>query len=195
MGKSFQAGRSNRNRKKGTSGASTSDAKPKFVAPTSGHEDVYFTTGSTKDAAAFQDTVQKLSRHVSTAVGWKQDPTLGKAMTNLWDPMFKPPSRTVRKYYKNMDGKEVTDQATEGTKNVKVMDDLDYAVETGEYSCKISRCETQLEAWSDNNAKGYALVLQHCPDKLQAKLKNQEAWLAIDDVKSVVRLLVLIRDF
>ena len=89
-------GRSNRNRKKGTSGGSTPVAKPKFVAPTSGHEDVHFTTGSTKDAVAFQDTVRKLARHVSTAAGWKQGPTPGKAMTNLQDPVFNPLSRPVR---------------------------------------------------------------------------------------------------
>ena len=83
MGKSFRAGRSNRHRKKGASGGSTSDAKPKFVAPTSGYEDVYFTTRSTKDVVAFQDTVQKLARHVLTATGWKQGPMLGKAMTDL----------------------------------------------------------------------------------------------------------------
>ena len=108
MDKSFRAGRSNRNRKKGTSGGSTSDAKPKFVALTSGHEDVHFTTGSTKDAAAFQDTIQKLARHVSPTAGWKQGPTLGKAMTDLWDPVFNPPSRTVKNYYKHTDGKETT---------------------------------------------------------------------------------------
>ena len=107
-------GRSNRNRKKGTSGGSTPVTKPKFVAPTSGHEDVYFTTGSTKDAAAFQDTVQKLARHVSTAAGWKQGPTLGKAMTDLRDPAFNPPTRSVRKYFKNTDDAETKDQATGG---------------------------------------------------------------------------------
>ena len=83
MTKSFRAGRSNRIRKKGTSGGSTSVAKSKFVAPTSGHADVYFTTGSTKDATAFQDTVQKLARHVSTTVGRRQGLMLGKAMTDL----------------------------------------------------------------------------------------------------------------
>merc|ERR1712194_660143 len=86
------------------------------------------------------------------------------------------------------------DRATDGKANISVMDDLDYAVETGDYSHKISRYETQLEAWSNNDAKGYALVLQHCPDELQAKLKNQEAWAAIDDARGVVRLLVLLRD-
>ena len=83
MVKSGRVGRYTRNRKKGASGESTLTTKSKFVAPTSGHEDVYFTTGSTKYAAAFQGTVQKLARHVSTAAGWEQGPTLGKAMSDF----------------------------------------------------------------------------------------------------------------
>ena len=78
MVKGGRAGRYNRNRKKEASGGSWLATKPKSVTPTSGHEDVYFTTGSTKDVAAFQGTVQKLARHVSTAAGWKQGPMLGK---------------------------------------------------------------------------------------------------------------------
>ena len=74
------------------------------------------------------------------------------------------------------------------------MDDLDYVIETEEYSHKISCHETQLEVWGDNDVKGYALVLQHYPEELQAELKNQEAWAVIDDARSVVRLLILIRD-
>ena len=123
-------GRSNRNRKKGTSGGSTPVAKPKFVAPTSGHEDVYFTTGSTKDAAAFQDTVQKLARHVSTAAGWKQGPILGKAITNLKDPVFDQPTRPVKTYFDNVDDTETKARATGEKKNSEVMDDLDYGIET-----------------------------------------------------------------
>ena len=42
-----------------------------FEAPTAGLESVYFTTGSTKDAAEFKDTVEKLSRNVVTNA-WKQ---------------------------------------------------------------------------------------------------------------------------
>ena len=70
--------------------------KSKFVAPTLGHEDVYFTTGSTKDAAAFQVTVQKLAWHVSTAARWKRGSTLGKTITDLRDSVFNPLSRPVR---------------------------------------------------------------------------------------------------
>ena len=77
----------------------------------------------------------------------------------LRDPVFSPPSRPVRQYYQNTDGTVTMDRATVGTKSVAVMDDLNYAINTGEYSRKISRYETQLEVWGENDAKGYALVL------------------------------------
>ena len=108
--------------------------------------------------------------------------------------MFNLPSRTVRQYYQHTDGEVTTDRATAGTSNVTVMDDLDYTIKTGEYSRKISYYKTQLEVWGDNNVKGYSLDLQHCPEKLQAKLKNTEAWVVIGNAMSVVRLLILIRD-
>ena len=119
-----------RNQKKGASGESTSATKSKFMAHTSGHKDVYFTTGSTKDAVAFQGTVQKLARHVSTVVGRKQGLMVGKAMINLRDLLFNPPSRPVRQYY-NMNSMVTTNRATARTKNIVVMDDLDYKNETG----------------------------------------------------------------
>ena len=97
--KSGDAGRYNRNRKKEASGESTLGTKSNFVSPTSGHTDVYFTTKSTKDVTTFQCMVQKLARHVSTAAGWKQGPTLKKAMTDLQDPVNSLLSRPVRQYY------------------------------------------------------------------------------------------------
>ena len=45
--------------------------------------------------------------------------------------MFSPPTRTIRIYYQNTDGEVATDRVTAGAKNVKVMDDLDYAVKPG----------------------------------------------------------------
>ena len=58
--------------------------------------------------------------------------------------MFDPPSRPVQQYYKT-DGTVTTDWATAGTKNVTVIDDLDYAIEIREYSHKISCHEIKLE--------------------------------------------------
>ena len=37
----------------------------KYVAPTANHHDVLFTSGTTKDAAEFKDTVQILTRDFS----------------------------------------------------------------------------------------------------------------------------------
>ena len=120
-----QRGERHKGRRKVSTGGTTPASKLKFVAPNSGHKDVYFTTGSTKEPVAFQDTVQKLARHLSTPAGRKQGPTLGKAMTDPKDPMCDPPTRLVQKYYKNTNGTETRDWVTGGTKNVAVMDDLD----------------------------------------------------------------------
>ena len=45
----------------GGAGSSGGAASTKFTAPTSGLEDVYFTWGTTKDAAKFEDTVSNLA--------------------------------------------------------------------------------------------------------------------------------------
>ena len=100
----------------------------------------------------------------------------------------------MRESYRNIDGKVMKGLATDGTKNGTVMDDQDYAFETGEYSHKISRYDPQLKVWRGNDTKGCVLVLKHCPEELQAKLNNQEARAAIDDARSVERLHILIRD-
>ena len=59
----------------------------------------------------------------------------------------------------------------------------------------MAQYEAQTDISEDNNAKGYALVLQHCPDELETKLRNQEAWAVIEDARSIVDLLILIRNF
>ena len=61
MAKGGHGGGYNKNQKRGTPGGSGSATKLTFVTLTSGHEDVYFTTESTKDAMVFQDMVQKLA--------------------------------------------------------------------------------------------------------------------------------------
>ena len=79
----------------------TATERKKYAAPTANHHDILFTSGTTKDAAEFKDTVQILARHMSTASGWKQGPTLAKAMTDLAAPVYVEPSRPERKHYLN----------------------------------------------------------------------------------------------
>ena len=58
-------------RKSGRNGGrkATATTRKEYVAPTANHHDVLFTSGTTKDAAEFKDTVQILARHESTASG------------------------------------------------------------------------------------------------------------------------------
>ena len=49
-------------------GNSGSACTTKFTAPMSRLEDVYFTWGTAKDAAKFEDMVSKLTRHMGTSL-------------------------------------------------------------------------------------------------------------------------------
>ena len=51
----------------GGAGGSGGASAMKFTTPTLGLEDMYFTWGTTKDAAKFEDTVSKLTRHAGTS--------------------------------------------------------------------------------------------------------------------------------
>ena len=65
-------GKTQQRRSRKSTKSTAKDLNPgSFEAPTVGLELVYFTVGSTKDAAEFKDTVEKLSRHVATTA-WKQ---------------------------------------------------------------------------------------------------------------------------
>ena len=62
-------GKKNKRKQRTVGGAGSSDGAGtmKFTAPASGFEDVYFTWGTAKDAAKFEDTVSKLAWHVGTS--------------------------------------------------------------------------------------------------------------------------------
>ena len=71
---------------------------------------------------------------MSTASGWKQGPTLAKAMTDLEAPVYIEPARPFRKYYLKSDSTViVTDRMSEGLLNKPVQDDFDWSIETDGY--------------------------------------------------------------
>ena len=109
--------------------------------------------------------------------------------------MYTGAARSVKTYYLNTNTTQSTNnRMSGGTLNEPIKDDFDWSIETDGYKRKTARHEAQIDLWADNNAKGYSLVLQHCPDKLETELRNQEAWVKIDAARSVVDLLILIRD-
>ena len=177
-------------------GTSITQAKKKFTAPTPGYEDVYFTLGSTKDAAQFQETVNKLSRCVGTQ-SWKKASVLSKAMCNLVAPIYTAPTRPVRQYMTGAAGTRV--QTTErmtvtGFINDPMVGDIDCKLTVDEYLKKKKKHDNNEECWTENNARGFNLVLQHSPPELEAELRNSNSWLTTKNERSVVKLLLMIRD-
>ena len=92
MGKKAKRARQRNAAGSGGSGAATTK---KFTAPTSGLEDVYFTWGTAKDAAKFEDTVSQLARYVGTQP-WKLSSVASKAMSAIEAPVIASPTRPGR---------------------------------------------------------------------------------------------------
>ena len=69
-----------------TGGASAeASAANEYTAPTSGLSNVLFTRGTTRDAARFTDTLNKLARYVGVQA-WSQSTVTAKAMIELVAP-------------------------------------------------------------------------------------------------------------
>ena len=84
-------------KKLGPVSSAPNTTKKTFRALTKGYEDVFFTSGTAKDAAQFMETVEQLSQYVATS-GWKQASALAKVMTDLKDPSLVALVRPTRTY-------------------------------------------------------------------------------------------------
>ena len=116
-------------------GTPTSPTKKKFTAPTPGYEDVYFTSGPTKDAAQFQGTVNKLSRCVGTQC-WKKASVLSKAMGDLVAPVYTGPTRPSRQYMTGAAGSRTRTfnrMNDAGELNTPTVGDIDYRLTVDEF--------------------------------------------------------------
>ena len=88
-------GKKGKMRQRAVGGAGSPAGTTKFTAPTSGLEDVFFTWGTAKDAAKFEDTVSKLARHVDTSP-WPQSFVASKVVSTLETPEFEEPAVPTR---------------------------------------------------------------------------------------------------
>ena len=170
-----------------------------FTAPTSGLEDVFFTWGTAKDAAKFEDTVSKLARHVGTSP-WPQSSVASKAMSTLKSPEFQEPTIPTREYWKDPEQtiktKDKTRPGPESTvvNNVPVLEDWERGLGVEQYKADRKVYSEQVMAWKENKAKCYYLVLSHCPRALEHQLKNSTKWDETESNQDVVALLQMIRD-
>ena len=114
-------------------------------------------------------------------------------MLELKSPPLIAPVRPVKEY--RMKGAKTLDRFnTDGKENTSVLDDAEYKLDLNLFvvASKTHLLETQ--AWKENNACVYNLVLQHCPNDLEAELRNHTKWDATELTQYVIALLGKIRD-
>ena len=87
----------------------------------------FLTSGASKDAAQFMDTVDQLSRYVAT-LGWKQASALAKFVTDLKDPTMVAPVSSTRTYLNGSrpDAVKTTDWITLIVVNTPMVDNINY---------------------------------------------------------------------
>ena len=189
----------NKKGKRRTSGLGRAAAATtkKFSAPTQGLEDVYFTWGTAKDAAKFEETVSALARHVGTQP-WKHSLLASKAMSSLSEPVIAEPDRPVREYWTDGTQTAKTNNAvsddTPPVPLVPVKEDWDHDIDVDDYKSKRKSFRERKEAWEENRAKCYYLVLSHCPKELETELRNSSKWTAAEEEQDVIALLLMVRD-
>ena len=150
-----------------------------YTAPTAGLKNVLFTRGTKRDAARFNNSLNTLARHVGVQA-WSQSTVTAKAMIELVAPSWTQPTKPVRMYYVTPTTLvPATDPMTQtvrrfvtGTviKNVAVDDDIDWKMTLSEWIVKEQQYQKDEEAWTENSARMYNLVLGHCPPELRAEM-------------------------
>ena len=109
-------------------------------------------------------------------------------MIELVAPSFTQPSKPVRLYYVTPAADapatdlliKTTRRFVSGTttKNVAVDDDINWKMELSEWIIKEQKYQKDSEAWTENSARVYNLVLGHCPPELRAEMQNHSMWAA-----------------
>ena len=62
-----------------------------------------------------------------------------------------------------------------------------------DWAVKCSKWRKDVEAWIENSARVYNLVLTHCPAELEVEMQNHSTWAANKMKQNCTELLIMIR--
>ena len=77
-------------------------------------------------------------------------------------------------------------------RNLKVDDDINWKMTLSKWAVKCNKWRKDEEAWTENSARVYNLVLTHCPPELEAEMQNHSTWAANTTKQDCIVLLVMI---
>ena len=194
MARKHRGGRDRRT----TSGETAATSTARFKALTPNHEDAVFTRGSTQDAAKFAATLTRLLKHVSVQ-GWTGSNVATKSMVEITPPANVKPVRPKRLYFLASSGGVSASRATtfdrldpgDNSQNKIVISDIDYTADIGEYLEASKEWKRDFTQWTENNARIFNLVLQHCHPEVEAELKNHTNWLVARSNQDSIALLLI----
>ena len=87
---------------------------------------------------------------------------------------------------------KTSDRFTDRQLNTKLVDNAEWKLDLDLFMVVQKKYEKEQDAWIDNRARTYNLVLQHCPPDIEAELRNQSTWTSGKDEQNVVTLLLMI---
>ena len=128
--------------------------------------------------------------------GWNQALVIAKVMTILKDPALIALDRPTRTYLCGSGPGSfiTTNWITLGVVNTPMVGNIYYQATMDKFLSKKRKYDNQPENWDKNNAKGYCLVMQHCPKELEKELRNQYSRKTAKDARSGITILLLIGD-
>ena len=89
---------------------------------------------------------------------------------------------------------ENSDWYTYGQLTTKLVDDSKWKLYLDILMVVQKKDERDHDAWIENRARTYNLVLKHCPPDVEAELNNQSTKTAGQDKQNMVTLLLMIRN-
>ena len=163
---------------------------------TVGYEDVLYTHGDTKAAAAFTQVTRRLGRFLSLQ-SWKGATVAGRAMETMTEPVYEEPVvPTTEVEY----DKKVTIKNDEGNNVESTIKDTHTkyaAVLKFEFEMYLLKMKDWMEVtknWETCKARVYTLILVHCPPDLEEILKTMSPWPTVRDGRDAMGLLRMVRD-
>ena len=158
-----------------------------FKAPTTGLEDILFTTGTNKDAANIIDTKKRLARYVGTC-SYRGVAKSSLVIETMTEPTFTTNTRPTKPTLKKEGGVAVDD-------SVKEMLLLDYSIEVAKFIDNEKEARIEERDWKENGPKIWNLVLSHCPKQVILKLEAQPGYEVNALKRGPVELLEILQDF
>ena len=137
-----------------------------------------------------------LSRYIGTK-SWSQSTIAATEMIKLCAPQLVEPVRPLRKYMTNTDqGALETKEKfnAKGEPNVPLLNNIEHKMDLDVHIIDKKKFMRYAEAWKENSARMYNLVLQHFSKYLKAELCIHMKWSATELIQDVIALLMMIWD-